>query len=770
MNRLLLSVWIPFLCVVVFLGCGEEVVNRTESRVEAISSDADWIEYFRHVAVPLSTTELAGTHRVSLPSSLPTHSHAWVYQFGGVGTDPVDVLSANFSAWRGLSANLQCGPASVQILERLSGRRSASCSYRASVPGFSDAPRLHSDCAAVGVIRDALGHLQQDPNPRRDPGTALHGLSFSSFVGNNVSQVSDALTELGYTPQVFDAGHPMTLPALRHAIDANNPVILTVNTNAYARRMGYACAPAAGRSLVCAHVDGLCAHSHFVVVYGYSDNYVFFLDPGYKNGIMGYMTIDEFNLAIHCDPSGVEAVRPGYPGASSWFPAGTLLHASGVYYYVDHGPGGPLGVRHASADALANQRIPVQRAIEVNANVISCFPSLGELDPASRYREYRESSGTVWLVDIGRRMRRAFINMPAYLSWNGMDAWQTTSLSDHLWWMTYETGPLQRMQPGMLARVAGSTETWVVSVNSADNTVLHRIPAELLPVFGYTRLLEADRVFGGHTLAVFDDLAQLVASSGPEAIAFMRDDTRICLTSNVCGSGPCPDVLIGAGESNEDPGSGACSGSNCETTDEPDAGTPAPILTDSGSPFVDASIDLPDVSYTPCPTGFILCGAICINAWGDNANCGGCGRACGTGSSCSSGVCQFSTACVPPLASCFGRCADLRTDRRNCGRCGMNIGTYQDCVGGTSVPVASIPTEYVLCGSSRFDIQSDRFNCGSCGHACPIESECDHGICEADYYPCLPGRFIGCRCTDGRHGAMECGSNLRFGACVCTGS
>src|SRR5439155_817455 len=75
-----------------------------------------------------------------------------------------------------------------------------------------------------------------------------------------------------------------------------------------------------------------------------------------------------------------------------------------------------------------------------------------------------------------------------------------------------------------------------------------------------------------------------------------------------------------------------------------------------------------------CPTGLVNCNGSCRDVSADANNCGGCGRACGTGGVCTSGVCG----CAPGAITCGGggRCIDPTTDPRNCGGCG------KDCTGG----------------------------------------------------------------------------------------
>src|SRR5215471_5300850 len=72
-----------------------------------------------------------------------------------------------------------------------------------------------------------------------------------------------------------------------------------------------------------------------------------------------------------------------------------------------------------------------------------------------------------------------------------------------------------------------------------------------------------------------------------------------------------------------------------------------------------------------CKPGFTECNGTCRNLGTDSANCGACGNACRSGTSCQAsagggGVC----ACTPPAISCGGVCINPTNDPSNCGGCG----------------------------------------------------------------------------------------------------
>ncbi len=110
-----------------------------------------------------------------------------------------------------------------------------------------------------------------------------------------------------------------------------------------------------------------------------------------------------------------------------------------------------------------------------------------------------------------------------------------------------------------------------------------------------------------------------------------------------------------------------------------------------------ASPDVTD-AVSACPTGQTLCGAVCVDAQNDAANCGTCGHACATGQSCVTGACR----CPGATAACGAACVDTMTDSANCGACGAacptgttctagRCGTRPPCIGAACVRVMTCP-------------------------------------------------------------------------------
>ena len=129
------------------------------------------------------------------------------------------------------------------------------------------------------------------------------------------------------------------------------------------------------------------------------------------------------------------------------------------------------------------------------------------------------------------------------------------------------------------------------------------------------------------------------------------------------------------------------------------------------------------------------------------AHCGGCGRACLPGQSCSAGACTGTPTCAAPLTGCGTSCVDVRIDRANCGTCGNACPASLACVAGACLPTCATGT--VRCGALCVDTRTDAANCGACGHACVApaggSASCAAGSCA---------------------GACPAGNALEGGACV----
>ncbi len=191
--------------------------------------------------------------------------------------------------------------------------------------------------------------------------------------------------------------------------------------------------------------------------------------------------------------------------------------------------------------------------------------------------------------------------------------------------------------------------------------------------------------------------------------------------------------------------------------DLPDAAD-APLAIDRPA-VVDVPVVLPDRPALPdrpvsCADFQTLCSGRCVDTQSDDANCGGCGRACGD-SRCVGGECRIA-ACVRPQTLCGVRCIDTQNDPSNCGACGGVCAPGQLCVSGRCIVECGGPGR-TLCGRMCFDLSTDIANCGACGLACPPGATCSGGRCVAACFG--PGQTLcGGACVDVRSDSLNCGA------------
>ena len=140
----------------------------------------------------------------------------------------------------------------------------------------------------------------------------------------------------------------------------------------------------------------------------------------------------------------------------------------------------------------------------------------------------------------------------------------------------------------------------------------------------------------------------------------------------------------------------------------------------------------------------------CVNlSGGDNANCGGCGKACVAPSTCSGGACKCNgIACSGGDVCCASGCAALDNDPLNCGQCGKRCAVGELCMGGQCHcgNGAVCGANQICCGSVCKDKLSDPANCGSCGHTCSAGEGCSNGQCNCNGGPGCPGtQYVCCQ-------------------------
>ena len=124
-----------------------------------------------------------------------------------------------------------------------------------------------------------------------------------------------------------------------------------------------------------------------------------------------------------------------------------------------------------------------------------------------------------------------------------------------------------------------------------------------------------------------------------------------------------------------------------------------------------------------CAAGQSRCGDTCVNLATDTAHCGTCTTVCGTGATCTAGVCG----CPLGDTSCSGACVNVTSDSNNCGACGNSCPAGQVCRTGSCQ--ATCASGNTLCGTQCVTLGDNPANCGSCGNRCASDSTCASGVC-----------------------------------------
>ncbi|MBI4699784.1 MAG: hypothetical protein HY744_01235 [Deltaproteobacteria bacterium] len=152
-----------------------------------------------------------------------------------------------------------------------------------------------------------------------------------------------------------------------------------------------------------------------------------------------------------------------------------------------------------------------------------------------------------------------------------------------------------------------------------------------------------------------------------------------------------------------------------------------------------------------CLGGSTKCGAKCVDAKADPANCGACNVACPGGQVCAAGACGVQ--CLGGSTKCGSSCVDVKTDPANCGACNVACPGGQVCAAGAcGVQCLGGSTK---CGSSCVDTKTDPANCGSCGAACAQGLSCLNGACTLQ---CAGGSTkCGSSCVDLNNDPKNCG-------------
>ncbi|HUB06006.1 MAG TPA: hypothetical protein VMB50_03350 [Myxococcales bacterium] len=290
----------------------------------------------------------------------------------------------------------------------------------------------------------------------------------------------------------------------------------------------------------------------------------------------------------------------------------------------------------------------------------------------------------------------------------------------------------------------------------------------------------------------------------------------VCPAPATCAGGQC---VVDGGVFGCAPDAGCPTGETCA----PNANSCIPASCDGGT----GVCTLASGGYGLC------CGSACADVFGaDTANCGACGRSCGDGSICEYGSCASVVSCGAATnfglcqldageygTCCSGSCVNTQSDDANCGNCGIacptgsscqgycqtDAGVFASCGGATCPPGTTCTGDFqclppcradsegltcgtdagsygICCSGTCVDEVASATNCGGCGIACGAGQVCQDGTClaEATCSPNAPcpladGQIGTCcngSCVDTLSDSLNCygcGRGCRAGASCVTG-
>ncbi|MBN9164423.1 MAG: hypothetical protein BGO98_24190 [Myxococcales bacterium 68-20] len=168
-----------------------------------------------------------------------------------------------------------------------------------------------------------------------------------------------------------------------------------------------------------------------------------------------------------------------------------------------------------------------------------------------------------------------------------------------------------------------------------------------------------------------------------------------------------------------------------------------------------------------CPSSSFPCDVDLMN---DDDNCGGCGIRCGGTNvgnskwSCVEGQCAFS--CVAGFRNCDDSPANgcevnARSDKSNCGGCGRVCAEGETCSDGACINTCKQQGLPDTCGGRCTNLEIDDRNCGTCGTECDPAGPGLPALPADMYYGCGSGKCNAAKCSDS--GKSNCNRDLSDG-------
>jgi hypothetical protein len=207
-------------------------------------------------------------------------------------------------------------------------------------------------------------------------------------------------------------------------------------------------------------------------------------------------------------------------------------------------------------------------------------------------------------------------------------------------------------------------------------------------------------VQGACTFICDAPLSRCDPATGPECVDQSTDPNNCGGCGNVCGDGHS--CVAGRCTLNCAAGLVECNGACVDLRSDLNCGACGNDCTQVAGYACEARPDQSWACVVQCPSPQIRCGEpgseFCTDSSTDGGNCGGCGKVCGAGTTCTGGNC----ACDAPTVNCTGPnggtiCVDKTTDEQNCGGCGItcNASLGEICDEARCVSPANAPS-YVM--------------------------------------------------------------------------